>query len=273
VLTGGRRGAPSRQKTLRGAIEWSFELLDADEKKLFYRLAVFAGSFSLEAVEGVCADGDLSVDVLDLLASLVDKSLVRVVEAEEDRFTMLETIREFATERLEASGTGEDDRRAHAKYFRALTEEAESQLVGEDQKEWLDRLDQEHDNLRAALLWSFSADRPAAVATAASLSRFWYVRGHLSEGRRWLEQALKVSSREATDAGVRIVSWLAAVTNSQGDLAAARSFAERGSPIRKSCWSGCRLGWMQQACTNGWAIPSAPPPNYRRLTSCWATCP
>jgi len=176
----------------------------------------------------VCDRSDLGLEVLDGLASLVDKSLVRTVAGDEERFSMLETIREFATEKVEASGEAEEVRRAHAEYFRGLAEEAEPHLVGEDQKEWFKLLDREHDNLRAALGWSLTGDRRVAVATAASLSRFWYVQGHLSEGRRWLEQALQVSSREPMDTSVRIYSWLAAIGYVQQDLALARSFAERG---------------------------------------------
>ncbi|MGI8520042.1 MAG: tetratricopeptide repeat protein, partial [Actinomycetota bacterium] len=194
--------------------------------------------------------GDLDPDVLDGLASLVDKSLVRTMTGDEERFSMLETIREFAIERLEESGEAQEIRREHAEYFRGLVEKAEPHLVGEDQKEWLDRLDREHDNLRGALRWSLTADRRVAVATAASLSRFWYVRVHLSEGRRWLEQALKVSSSDPTDAGVRIASRLAAIGYSQGDLAAARSFAERGIALARPLHD--ELGVMR--CTENLAL-------------------
>ncbi|MBA2313003.1 MAG: tetratricopeptide repeat protein [Actinobacteria bacterium] len=234
VLTGGARDASSRQRTLRGAIEWSYWLLSQDEQRLFRGLGVFVGGWGLEAAEAVCDRGDLELDVLDGLGSLVDKSLVRAVAGEDERFSMLETIREYAAERLEGSGEDGEIRRAHAEYFRGMAEEAEPHLVGEDQKEWFDRLDREHDNLRASLGWSLTADQRVAVATAASLSRFWYVRGHLSEGRRWLEQALEVSSNKATDAGVRITSRLAAIGYSQGDLDSARSFAERGIALAQA---------------------------------------
>jgi predicted ATPase len=128
ALGQGRRDASTRQRTLRGAIAWSYELLSADEQRLLRRLAVFAGGWSLDAAEAVRDRGDLSTDVLDGLSSLVDKSLVRA-RADEDRFFMLETIRVFATDELEASGEAEDIRLAHADYFRALAEEAEPHTV------------------------------------------------------------------------------------------------------------------------------------------------
>jgi predicted ATPase len=201
VLSGGRRDASDRQRTLRGAIAWSYELLSPDEQSLFRRLAVFAGGWSLEAAESVCDRDDLELDVLDGLASLADKSLVRTGAADTDRFTMLETIREFALEKLEESGEGEDIRRAHAEHFRDLAEEAEPHLIGEHQKEWLDRLETEHDNFRAGLAWSFTEDDALAVALAAHVSRLWHMRGHLSEGRTWLERALAASRGQANSSG------------------------------------------------------------------------
>ena len=139
LLTSGRRDATERQKTLKGAISWSYELLSKDEQRIFCRLGVFAGGWSLEAAEQVCDRGDLYLDVIDGLASLVDKSLVRA-PAGQERFSMLETIREFALEMLEESGEAEEIRRARAEFFRALAEEAEAHLVGAEQRLWLDRL-------------------------------------------------------------------------------------------------------------------------------------
>jgi predicted ATPase/class 3 adenylate cyclase len=228
VLSAGRRDASDRQRTLRGAIAWSYELLSQDEQNLFRRLALFAGGWSLEAAEAVCDRGDLELDVLDGLASLADKSLVRTSAADADRFTMLETIREFAFEKLEESGEAEDIRRAHADHFRALAEEAEPHLIGEHQKEWLDRLEADHDNFRAALTWSLTEDDALAVTLAAHVSRFWHVRGHLSEGRTWLERALEASRDEPTAPALRVYSMLGVIAHVQGDLHAARSFAQEG---------------------------------------------
>src|SRR6266567_2836174 len=154
VLTSGARDAPVRQQTLRNTLAWSYDLLDAEEQRLFRRLSVFAGGCTLEAVEGLStALGELPADVLDGVASLMDKSLLRQVEQEgqEPRLLMLATIREYALEALAASGEMESTRQAHAAYYLALAEQAELELGGPQQGAWLDRLEREHDNLREAL--------------------------------------------------------------------------------------------------------------------------
>ncbi|MFQ5794857.1 MAG: AAA family ATPase [Candidatus Bipolaricaulia bacterium] len=159
LLTGGARDLPARQQTLRATIDWSYDLLDASEQTLFERLSVFVGGCTLEVAEAVCngtGDLELDVDVLDGLASLVDKNLLRQEEQVEGapRFLMLETIREYGLERLEASGEAEATQRTRADYYLALAEQAEPKLWGgPEQGEWLDRLEVEHDNLRAALAW------------------------------------------------------------------------------------------------------------------------
>jgi DNA-binding CsgD family transcriptional regulator/tetratricopeptide (TPR) repeat protein len=161
---------------------------------LFARLAVFAGGCGLDAVEAVCTiDHDLSLDVLDGLALLVDQSLLRRTEGPEGepRFGMLETIREYAAERLEVSGDAETVRRRHAEYYLALAEQAEPELTGPRQATWLERLEREHDNLRAALGWALEHDQAKlGLHLAAALWRFWDLRGHFGEGRDWLERAL-----------------------------------------------------------------------------------
>src|SRR5439155_375140 len=157
LLTGGARDLPARQQTLRGAIEWSYDLLEEGEKQLFRRLAVFVGGCTLESIEAVCnAQGDLGADVLDRVESLVSKSLLRQEEQAdgEPRFVMLETIREFARDELEESGDANALQREHACYFMELAEEAEPQLTGAQQAEWLTRLETEHDNIRTALQWT-----------------------------------------------------------------------------------------------------------------------
>jgi predicted ATPase/class 3 adenylate cyclase len=185
----GRRGADPRQATLRATIEWSYDLLSKQERTLFARLAVFAGGCFLEAAEEV-AKADL-----DLLQSLVEKSLVR---HSEDRFWMLETIREYAAERLEKSGEAEELRRRHAEYFMTLAEEAEPHVEDEalgSGGEWLDRLDREVDNLRAALDQLAASDETErALRLAGALSVLWVSRGHVSEGRRRLETALRADT-------------------------------------------------------------------------------
>jgi predicted ATPase/class 3 adenylate cyclase len=216
VLKAGR-GVDPRQQTLRATIEWSHDLLDEDERRLFARLAVFAGGCTLETAEAVC-DADL-----DTLQSLVDKSLVRVREG--GRFWMLETIREYAAERLEESGEAEAFRRRHAEHFLALAEQAEPHLRG-DPKEWVDRLEPEHDNLRAALDHLDAAGETQLVLRLANaLANFWTLRGHLAEGRRRIEAALAADGRPtpARAKALNAAGQLAAMT---GDLALERARAE-----------------------------------------------
>ena len=235
LLTGGARDLPARQQTLRDTIAWSYNLLEPDECVLFARLAVFIGGCSLDAAEAVCdIDHDLSLDVLDGLALLVDQSLLRQTEGsegskDEPRFGMLETIREYAAERLEVSGDAEVMRRRHAEYFVALAEQAAPELVGPRQVVWLERLEREHDNLRTALGWLLArgAAEPA-LRLAGSLGRFWDIRGHLSEGRRWQEEALAL--RGDTDPIVRATALFAA-----GNLALVSGDHARAATLHQEC--------------------------------------
>src|SRR5215210_1416258 len=236
LLKGGARDLPERQQTLRGAIDWSHDLLEEDERTLFARLSVVVGGCKMEAAEEVCdPEGDLLVEVLDGLASLVDKSLLRQEEVRasgEPRFIMLGTIREYAREKLEESTEAEEVARLHAERFLALAEEAEPQLKGAEQLEWLDRLQEEHDNIRAALGWSLERGKAeAGLRIAGALTRFWYVRGHLSEGRRWLEEGLaKADSDEmAPSVRAKALVGLGLVADSQeGDYEKAAGLYEEG---------------------------------------------
>src|SRR5215217_6738040 len=209
LLGGGSRDLPERQRTLRGTIEWSFALLEEGEQVLFARLAVFSGGRTLEAIEAVCdAEGDLPMDALEGVSSLLDKSLLRQEEGPEGepRFVMLETIHEYARERLEASGEAEETSRLHAEYFLALAEAAEPELSGADQLACLERLEAEHDNMRAALTWSLEKEPETALRLAVALARFWEKSSYFSEGSRWLEAALGQSDRvdaAATDSATR----------------------------------------------------------------------
>jgi predicted ATPase/DNA-binding CsgD family transcriptional regulator len=192
MLTAGVRDAPPRQQTLHDAIEWSYDLLEIDEQKLFARLSIFHGGCTLEAIEEICGT-DMVVDVLDILAALVDKSLVWQVEGVggEPRFMMLESIHIFAHEKLEEGGNVEDILQLHAVYFAKLAEHAEPQLLQKDQIFWLDRLEEESDNLRAAFEWGIlrgEADIPLRLI--ASLAWFWYLRSYIVEGSRWAARAL-----------------------------------------------------------------------------------
>jgi predicted ATPase len=170
LLTGGGRTAVPRHRTLRGALDWSHELLSEDEKDLFGRLSVFAGGWTLEAAEAVGAGGSVEEDyVLDLLSGLVDKSLV-----------------------VEERGESEEARRRHAGFFLALAEEAEPRLWGPEDMEWLERLEVEHDNLRTALSWTLErGEAELGIQLAGALWTFWEAQGYFGEGRRWLEEALE----------------------------------------------------------------------------------
>jgi predicted ATPase len=194
LLIATARNVPERQRTLRGAIEWSYGLLEEPDRRLFARLSVFAGGAELEAVEAVTnGGGDLGIDTLDGLTSLVDKSLVRQTATEEGepRFAMLETIREYARERRDFEWDGEATRRRHAEYFFALAEASEPHLTTQDQAEWLDRLDRDHENLQAAFRWAVdTGEVEAGMRAAAAVWRFWQQRGHIAVGRASLERLL-----------------------------------------------------------------------------------
>jgi predicted ATPase/class 3 adenylate cyclase len=199
LLTGGARDLPERQRTLRGTIEWSHDLLEPEVQRLFARLGTFNGGWNLESAEVICRQ-DLHLEVLDGLGTLIDHSMVRHGEPGdvEPRFTMLDTIREFAIERLASSGEEDDLRRRHAEHFRDLAEEAEHHLTREDRVVWLSRLEGEHDNLRAALdRAERTRDADDGLRTANAIWRFWLQRGHLSEGRGRLERLLSMPGAEA----------------------------------------------------------------------------
>jgi predicted ATPase len=199
LLTGGARDLPERQRTLRATIEWSYALLDEGEQLLFGRLAVFSGGRTLEAIEAICdAEGDLPVDAFDGVSSLLDKSLIRQEEGPngEPRFVMLETVHEFAREKLQGSGEAEQIKRVHAEYFLTLAEEAYPELKGANQLQWLERLEVEHDNMRAALSWTLERKEvEVALRMGGALWGFWSARGYKSEGRGWLEEALAMDGR------------------------------------------------------------------------------
>jgi tetratricopeptide (TPR) repeat protein len=207
LLTATARNMPERQRTLRGAIEWSYGLLNDPERRLFARMSVFSGGADLEAVEAVAnPGGDLGMDTLDTVASLVDKNLVRQTETSdgEPRFGMLETIKEYALDRLEADMDGAATRRRHAGYFLTLAQESEPHLTGQDQAEWLDRLDREHDNVLAALRWANETGASErGMSAAAAIWRFWHQRGHLAVGRTWLERLLEDPAVGQTTARAR----------------------------------------------------------------------
>ena len=190
LLTAGSRDLPERQQTLRGAIAWSYDLLDPGSRRLVDRLSVFRGGCDLETAAAVCGPAEeLGVDVFEGLGSLVDQSLVRIDDmSAEPRFVMLDSIREFAWEMLEARGEADTMRDRHLEAFLELAERATPNLTGSDQRSWLDQLDRENDNLRAALDWGTSRPRPEeTVRLAFALWRFWQQRGYLNEARARFE--------------------------------------------------------------------------------------
>ena len=215
VLTGGARDLPERQRTLRATLDWSYDLLTATERALFRRLAVFAGGCALAAIEAVCADGaDAGIGAMDGLGALVDKSLVRRdgdLDGE-PRFSMLETVREFGLELLAASGEAELMYRRHAAHYAALAETAEPELMGPRQAEWLGLLDRDAANIRVALGWALAGgDGALGVRMAGTLGRYWERRGHLGEGRQWLERALdgRQGPPDARAKALNAAGWLA----------------------------------------------------------------
>ena len=186
LLTSGSRDLPERQQTLRGAIAWSYDLLEPGTRRLLNRLAVFVGGCELDAADRVCGPAsEVGIDVLDGVAMLVDQSLLRVEDgADEQRYVMFDAIREYAAEMLTSSGECDDIEERHSQAYLDLAEEAAPQLAGVDQRRWLDRLEREHDNLRATLMWAANRPDPElAVRVAFALWRFWQQRGYLNEAR------------------------------------------------------------------------------------------
>jgi predicted ATPase/serine/threonine protein kinase len=202
LLTGGARDLPERQQTLRGAIDWSYDLLSPGEQKLFRRLSVFVGGCNLEGLEAVCgAQADLDLDLLDGMASIVDKSLLQQVEHanRESRFVMLETLREYALEKLEASGEQTLTRRAHAAYCLVLAEEEAAEHAAGEGTEWLEGFALEHDNFRAALEWLVeTGDADWGLRLGTALFRFWETREYLAEARDRLGKLLKIPAAAAS---------------------------------------------------------------------------
>jgi predicted ATPase/DNA-binding SARP family transcriptional activator/DNA-binding CsgD family transcriptional regulator len=229
LLTGGGRTRTPRQRTLQGALDWSHDLLSEQEMVLFRRLSVFSGGWTLQAAEAVgTGESVRRGEVLELLSGLVEKSLVvaETTEKGEVRYRLLEPIRHYARQKLEESEEAEVVRRWHAEFFLALAEEAEPKLRGPEQGKWLDRLESEHDNLRAALDWSAERRAESGLRLSAALWQFWYVRGFLSEGRRRLEEG--IARHPAAPAKVRAkafdgAGWLA---QAQGDYESARALYE-----------------------------------------------
>ena len=224
-LAGGPRDVPARQQTLRETLDWSYGLLSDEERELLARLSVFRGGATLEAVATVCLDGDEG-RALDLVEALADASLLLVRRPEgEARYGLLETVRQYAAERLEELGA-EGPRRRHAEWFLALAERAEPELSGEHQATWFSLLELEHDNARAALAFLQASEGESALRLTVALSRFWYVRGHLGEARRPLEAVLPTATDQDPLLLRRAQTAGASVALLQGDYEASTAFAE-----------------------------------------------
>ena len=235
LLASGSRTAPSRQRTLQGAVDWTYDHLSGEQRMAFQRLSVFAGDFTLQAAEHLWPEAERG-GVLDLVSSLVDCSvLVAETGARATRYRLPETMRQYAAAKLDMAHA-ELARRRHLAWATALAERAEEGLLaGGRQAEWLDALEAEQDNLRAALGFATSPAAPAGAALplAAALGRFWEVRGHLAEGRRWLEAALAADDGARRAVRARALNWAGVLAQRQGDAAAARSALQESLVIRR----------------------------------------
>ena len=241
LLTGGARDAPERQRTLEATIAWSYELLDEESKRLFARLSVFASSFPLAAAEEVC-EADL-----DAISALVDSSLLKPIG--DDRFLLLETIRQYAADRLAESGEADDIRRRHAEAFTALAEEGYERRF-EAESEWSDRLERDHDDLRAALDWLGEHDAEGELRLAGALGWFWLSHSHIAEGRRRVSRALtaaaadsRLRARALTAAGV-LAAWLGDVDDGRAELEEALELWRRLGDEAELASALDALGWV-----------------------------
>ena len=243
MLSGGARDLPARQQTLRDTISWSYDLVPEAGQHLLARLAVFRGGAALTQAEEVCGPTtELGIDVLDGLDVLVDQSLLRSSQLNgEPRVVMLETIRDFAQERLDASGETETVRRRHTLAYVALAEEAEPHLLYRDQVRWLDQLEQEHDNLRTALSWALErGETDLALRLSSALWRFWQIRGHLSEAEERLGAALALRGGEpahraqALEAAGGVAYW-------QGDMETALDLYQQSLELTRELGDQARI--------------------------------
>jgi len=276
LLTGGALDLPERQQTLRKAIDWSHGLLNDAEQRLFRRLSVFVGGCTLEAAEAVCnTRRDLGIDLFEGLSSLVDKNLVQRMDRAqtEPRFAMLETIREFAFERLMDSGEHACVRRGHAAYCLVLAEEGNPELNPADRTRWLIQCDVELDNFRLALDWLFQTlDLDWSFRLCVALFRFWDMREHLSEGRVRLETVLSLAGAERTRERARVSHFIGALATAQGDYFAAEQALTQGLSLYEEL--GDELGIA--ASLNALAIAArdrgdyaSALSNFERSLACW----
>jgi predicted ATPase/DNA-binding CsgD family transcriptional regulator/DNA-binding XRE family transcriptional regulator len=245
MLTGGGRDLPERQRTMRDAIAWSYDLLSPNEQALLRRLSVFAGGFTLTAADAVAGSGSGS-GIFEGLASLIDQSLLQqMAEPEGDpRYVMLETIREYGLERLAASGETEDARREHGIHFLALAEQAAPAWWGPEPRPWLERLEAEHDNLRAALGWAVEqADVEFGFRLASALHWFWRVRGPVSEGRQWAERVLARCAAAAPALHARLLTGAGDLAMVEHDYLRAVALHEESLEVTRELGDRRILAW------------------------------
>jgi predicted ATPase len=227
VLRGGTRDLPERQHTLYRAIDWSYNLLNEVEKRLFRQLAVFMGGWTLEAAEAVCTPDEPTADVFDLLERLIEHNLVKLYEeiSGEPRLQMFESIREFAMERLLESGEFDDLHQRHEQYYLALATRAYPELISSRQSQWMLRLRVEHDNLRAALAWSQYNNIELGLNLCAAIWRFWVINNNFCEGRRWLERFISLAP-EPTEARSKVLHAAAVFAIYQADYQVAHVYVQ-----------------------------------------------
>ena len=276
LLTGGALDLPERQQTLRKTIDWSHGLLNEGESKLFRRLAAFAGGCTLDSAEAVCnTKHDLGIEILEGISSLVDKNLVQQVDRAdiEPRFAMLETVREYALERLSESSEDAAVRRAHAAYCLVLAEEGNPELNPADRARWLTQCDAEIDNFRYALDWLFQVENVDwALRLCAALFRFWEMREHLTEGRSRLKTVLRLAGVEYSKERAMASHFAGALASAQGDYPAAEDFLQYGLSLYEQL--GDKSGIA--ASLNALAVAardrgeySAAQSNFERSLACW----
>ncbi len=247
ILSAGPRDSPDRQQTLRNTILWSYELLDANEQGLFNLLSVFVGGFTPAAVEAVNSEAQDEMTVVTL-GSLFDKSLIQRAEVDDQtRFTLLETLREFASERLAATSEADAAQHRHARYFLQFAEAGAVDLFGARQEESLTRLSREHDNLRAALRWSLEQDGDIEIGSrlVGALWWFWSVRGHFTEGRWWTERAMQVRDHLPPRTRAGVLRAMANFAFLQGDYELARSMAKHAVGSFENLRLGAEATWLR----------------------------
>jgi predicted ATPase/DNA-binding CsgD family transcriptional regulator len=243
LLTGGSRTALARHQTLRATVDWSYDRLDPSEQALFRRLAVFSGTFDVEAAEAVCGGPPVPLDVLGCLSRLVDRSMVGVIDGSGGmgRYQLLETLRQYGQERLRDNGD-EHIRRRHSEYFGALAQKR-GELMGTAQSASLAGLEPDQDNLRAALTWALANDQELALKLAAALGPYWYMRGSLTEGHEWLAAATATAASSTPSPTLaRALVHAGWVAYWRGDYERSRGLAEQGLAVARELGAAMEIG-------------------------------